>query len=166
MLSVLRFSKGTPMAIQYVKGDATKPRGKGAKIIVHCCNDLGAWGAGFVLSLSRRWPEPEAAYQDSITRGNLELGKVQFVSVDEEDENIVVANLVGQKGLKGPANPSPVRYSAIESGLLKVAAEAKKRKASVHMPRMGAGLAGGDWAKIAAIIEKTLEGLEVTVYDL
>jgi hypothetical protein len=31
---------------------------------------------------------------------------------------------------------------------------------------MGAGLAGGDWAKIAAIIEKTLEGLEVTVYDL
>lgn len=154
------------MPIQYVKGDATRPRGKGTKIIVHCCNDLGAWGAGFVLALSRRWPEPEAAYLDSITRGSLELGKVQFVSVDEEGENIVVANLVGQKGLRGPANPTPIRYSAIESGLTKVAAEAKKQKATVHMPRMGAGLAGGDWNKIVALLEKTLQGVDVTVYDL
>jgi hypothetical protein len=32
------------------------------KLICHICNDLGGWGKGFVLALSRRWegPEPRA----------------------------------------------------------------------------------------------------------
>lgn len=155
------------MTIRYLKGDATRPKGDGTKIIVHCCNNLGAWGAGFVLAISRRWPEPEAAYLDSSLKGLLELGRVQFVSVDDEDDNdIIVANLVGQSGLIGPANPNPIRYSAIEKGLQKVAAEAKKRKASIHMPRIGCGLAGGSWAKMEPIIDKALTGLDVTVYDL
>jgi O-acetyl-ADP-ribose deacetylase (regulator of RNase III) len=155
------------MPIKYVKGDATRPQGDGTKIIVHCCNDLGAWGAGFVLAISRRWPEPEAVYVDSITKGQLELGKVQFVPVESDDgEDIIVANLIGQKGLIGPVNPTPVRYSAIEQGLERVAREAKKRRASIHMPRMGCGLAGGTWARMEPIITKTLKGLDVTVYDL
>ena len=35
--------------IAYVQGDATQPQGTGARIIVHICNDIGGWGAGFVL---------------------------------------------------------------------------------------------------------------------
>lgn len=30
--------------ITYVRGDATSPHGKGVKLIVHVCNDLGGWG--------------------------------------------------------------------------------------------------------------------------
>jgi len=44
--------------IAYVMGDATAPKADGPKIIVHVCNDVGAWGRGFVVALSRRWPEP------------------------------------------------------------------------------------------------------------
>lgn len=55
--------------ITYVRGDATAPRGEGVKLIVHCCNDPGGWGRGFVLALSRRWPEPEAAYRELVNRG-------------------------------------------------------------------------------------------------
>jgi len=51
------------MNIQYVKGDATTPQGDGHKIIVHVCNDLGKWGKGFVLAISKRWKEPEATYR-------------------------------------------------------------------------------------------------------
>jgi len=153
------------MTLRYLKGDATDPKGKGTKIIVHCCNNLGAWGAGFVLAVSRRWPEPEAAYLDWSLKGLLELGKVQFVSVEDEDNDIIVANLVGQSGLIGPANPNPIRYTAIEKGLRVVAAEAKKRNASIHMPRMGCGLAGGSWDKMEPIISQALKGLDVTVYD-
>jgi hypothetical protein len=40
--------KGNVMInIKYVKGDATKPVDtdpKTNKIIIHCCNDIGAWG--------------------------------------------------------------------------------------------------------------------------
>ena len=39
--------------INYLKGDATQPHSQGTKIIVHVCNDLGGWGKGFVLAISK-----------------------------------------------------------------------------------------------------------------
>lgn len=41
-------------------GDATSPKTPMAKTIVHVCNDTGAWGKGFVMSLSKRWSGPES----------------------------------------------------------------------------------------------------------
>src|ERR1044072_1671109 len=49
--------------ISYLKGDATSPQAKGVKLICHICNDLGGWGKGFALAISRRWDEPEEKYR-------------------------------------------------------------------------------------------------------
>nr|WP_078968142.1 MULTISPECIES: hypothetical protein [unclassified Streptomyces] len=38
---------GSANGITYVRGDATSPHGKGAKVIAHVRNDLGGWGKGF-----------------------------------------------------------------------------------------------------------------------
>jgi len=151
------------MTITYLAGDATKPIGEGTKIIVHCVNNIGAWGAGFVLAISRRWPEPKATYADHSKKGLLGLGTVHFVPVGSSD--IVVANLVGQKGIRGPNNPTPISYSALETGLNAVAEQARKLSATVHMPRIGCGLAGGEWSKVEAIVNKTLVDIDVCVYD-
>lgn len=151
------------MPITYVKGDATKPKGPGQKVIVHSCNTLGVWGKGFVLAVSKRWSEPEAAYRSALLRGPLELGSVHFATVSDD---IVVANLIGQKGIVSPVNNVPVKYSAIRRGMEVVAARAKKAGASIHMPRIGCGLGGGTWDMIEPILLETCEGLEVTVYDL
>ena len=61
----------------------------------------------------------------------------------------------------------PVRYEAIESGLGFVRERALADGASVHMPRIGCGLAGGDWARVESIVKATLvdAGVAVTVYD-
>lgn len=150
------------MPITYTKGDATRPLGKGPKIIVHSCNDLGYWGAGFVMALTKRWSEPEAAYRRALIRGPLELGMVHFASVSD---TIMVANLIGQKGIVSPTNNIPVKYSAIRRGMKKVAFKAKEINATIHMPRMGCGLGGGTWDKMEPIIVETCEGIEVTVYD-
>ncbi len=60
-----------------------------------------------------------------------------------------------------------MRYEAIREGLKKVALEARRLRASVHMPRIGCGLAGGDWQTVAKIVEEELVNadLPVTVYD-
>ncbi len=156
------------MEIEYKTGDATAPVGAGTKIIVHVCNDIGAWGRGFVMAVSKRWPEPERRYRAWHT-GEAEppfaLGEVQFVEVGE---NIWVANLIGQKDIRASQGVPPVRYEAIRAGLKKVTVEAKRLNASVHMPRIGCGLAGGDWSVIASIIQDELlsAGVRVTVYDL
>lgn len=49
--------------IIYLIGDATAPEIEGLKIIVYVCNDIGAWGKGFVMAISKRWPEPESQYR-------------------------------------------------------------------------------------------------------
>ena len=87
--------------ITYLKGDATCPQAKGVKIVGHVCNDIGGWGKGFVLAVSRRWAEPEAAYRQwhaTGKAGGFGLGAVQYVQVEPY---IWVANMVGQRGRSG-----------------------------------------------------------------
>jgi O-acetyl-ADP-ribose deacetylase (regulator of RNase III) len=153
--------------ITYVRGDATVPSVKGVKVIAHVCNDIGGWGKGFVLALSRRWPEPEAAYR-AWHRGragnDFGLGAAQFVRVEPY---VWVANLVGQRGIRTGSKGVPVRYEAIDAALGPLADKAVELGASVHMPRIGCGLAGGDWARVEPLVTERLvrRGLAVTVYD-
>jgi O-acetyl-ADP-ribose deacetylase (regulator of RNase III) len=134
---------------------------------VHVCNDIGGWGRGFVLALSKRWPQPESEFRKwYASKENYSLGEVQFVQVEE---NIWVANMIGQRDIKSDkhGNP-PVRYEAIEKALSKVAVFATEKAGSIHMPRIGCGLAGGTWDKMEPIIKEALanKGVSVTVYDL
>ena len=156
------------MAIEYVTGDATSPQTSGPKIIVHVCNDIGGWGAGFVMALSAKWPEPESEYRSWHERGSdppFELGQVQLVEVESQ---LWVANLIGQHDVRSRDGVPPVRYEAIRKGMERMAKFALDREASVHMPRIGCGLAGGEWSKVEAIIEQTIcvQDIAVTVYDL
>jgi O-acetyl-ADP-ribose deacetylase (regulator of RNase III) len=168
--------------ITYVEGDATRPIGIGRKLIIHCCNDGGGWGAGFVLALTKLDFNPESIYQawGSINRryvmdrlsystGKFRLGEVQFCEFHQPTVN--VANMIGQvnpneDGVDEDGNP-PIRYEAIRQCLRKVRRWARKNNASVHAPRFGSDLAGGDWNVIEKIIEDELTtwGISVTVYD-
>ncbi|MEV6244006.1 macro domain-containing protein [Lentzea sp. NPDC051838] len=153
--------------LRVIKGDATSPQAKGPKIIAHVCNDLGGWGKGFVLAVSKRWPEPERAYREwhrGRARNDFGLGAVQLVQVRAD---IWVANMVGQHGMRVGSNGPPVRYEAISTCLATVTSEAVRLGASVHMPRIGCGLAGGKWERIEPLIEQTLlaAGIATTVYD-
>lgn len=156
--------------INYIKGDATQPQGDGEKIIVHGCNNIGAWGAGFVMALSKRWKEPEAAYR---AQQNYNLGDYELVRVEKD---IHICNLISQEGTKSRVSQGgvpPVRYAAIEHGLKRLARSLAvvnselHTPVSVHMPMIGAGLAGGNWKIIERIIEVTLcdAGIPVTVYQ-
>lgn len=153
--------------VTYIKGDATCPQAKGGKIICHVCNDIGGWSKGFVLALSRRWEQPEAEYRAwhaAGKRGGFDLGAVQFVQVEPY---IWVANMVAQRGIKRGSSGPPIRYDAVAACLRQVADKARELGASAHMPRIGCGLAGGEWSKVEPLIEEHLcgAGVAVTVYD-
>ncbi|WP_225847573.1 macro domain-containing protein [Streptomyces sp. HPF1205] len=153
--------------ITYVRGDATQPHSGGPKIIGHLCNDRGGWGKGFVLAVSRRWPEPEAAYRrwhrERASNG-FGLGAVQLVQVDRL---LWVANMIGQHGIRTGSNGPPVRYEAIDTALATLADRALQLHASVHMPRIGCGLAGGKWSRVEPLVVRRLteQGIPVTIYD-
>lgn len=157
------------MSINYVKGDATSSQTDGNAVIAHVCNDLGKWGRGFVLAISKKWKEPERQYKAWFGgQAKPGLGEVQFIEVSK---TTTVANIIGQHGIRSPKNktaPAPIRYDAVSDGLARVADFALSKSASVHMPRIGCGLAGGTWEEIEPIIKECLtsKGIEVFVYDL
>ncbi|WP_109436656.1 macro domain-containing protein [Aquimarina sp. AU119] len=153
--------------IKYIKGDATVPQAKGIKIIVHVCNNLGGWGKGFVLAISKRWSEPEKSYREwhrNRAKNDFELGAVQIIKVSDY---LHVANMIAQQGMKTGSKGVPIRYEAVQKCLEKVGLEAQKLNASIHMPRIGCGLAGGKWDKIEPIIIDTViqKNIDVFVYD-
>lgn len=153
--------------ITYVLGDATKPLDwlEDHRYIVHCVNDFGQWGSGFVLALDKISSLPKQHYREWHTSrcdNELPLGAVQYVNIDE---STTVVNLVGQHGTVRNW-PHPVRYDAIYNGLSALANAVRTLGGSIHMPRMGSGLAGGSWDVIEAIVNETCEGIDVFVYDL
>jgi hypothetical protein len=153
--------------IKYIKADATDPKGEGKKLLIHCCNDIGGWGAGFVTALSKRWKEPEEKYRLWYKSGkNFELGNIQPVKVEKD---IAVVNMIGQEGVGYKNGVPPIRYKAVESCLLKVADLALKYNASIHCPYlMCCDLAGGEWETIENMLIEAFSVLDidVTVYDL
>ena len=79
----------------------------------------------------------------------------------------MVANMVAQTGLRVTKSGPPIRYEALAVCLGHVASKAIELGASVHMPRIGCGLAGGKWSEVEPLIIEHLgrRGVVVVVYD-
>jgi O-acetyl-ADP-ribose deacetylase (regulator of RNase III) len=150
--------------ISYVFADTTDPQIGGPKIIAHDCNDAGIWDKGFMTAISARWSEPESQYKKWYAErqtNDFGLGSVQFVKVRND---LWIANMVCQGGLCIEALGPPIRYPALEACLVKICVKALDLKATVHMPRIGVGYAGGAWEKIEPIILRQLGTKKIDVF--
>lgn len=162
--------------IRYITGDATKPSMQdGPNIIAHVVNDIGVWGAGFVIPLAKAFPCAKVDYiYTSKTWDNerLPLGLVIWSAPPIKD--LSIANIVGQYGVgyKLDERP-PIRYWAISKAFDEIREEAewfekKNEKFTVHAPRLGAGLAGGDFLKVLQAINNSypLDRFDLFIYTL
>lgn len=153
--------------LRFVKGDATLPQGSSLRYILQIVNDEGKYGAGFSGALAARWPKVESEYRQWWREkyGKLKLGDVQIIQILSD---LVVINMVAQKGIVSEENQNPISYEALKLCLSKVGSEISKFGAGVHIPRIGCGLSGGTWDKVEPLIEQELlkRGINVTVYDL
>jgi hypothetical protein len=95
---------------------------------------------------------------------NLRLNNTCFAEVDP---GVFVASMVCQKGYGAAMRPR-IRYGAVASCLRAVGDFAEEKGASVHMPRIGCGQAGGRWEIVEELVFQHLvrRGLNVFVYDL
>lgn len=171
--------------IRYVKGDATLPifiynqqtnitdtAISEIRCIIHICNDINRWGKGFVVCLGDRYPEAKMTYLKSVKQtGYHDLGTITHVKIDN---TLMVINMVAQKGItKDRGGIPPIRYVALKECLIKtrnmletIQAQEdllldsqntyNKVKISIHMPKIGCGLAGGDWDVIKELITSEL----------
>ena len=160
-------SKSIALQIVYLFGDARDPRGDGARIIAHIVNDATPnWGRGFAREVKRRWSFIQDEFRDWVSqdRNNLVLGNVHHVAIDEE---LSIVHMIAQRGI-GSSNRPRIRYFALSHALDQLAAIAIEQHASVHMPRIGTGQAGGSWELIRELIDERLvrQGIPVSIYTL
>lgn len=166
-------------SIQYVAGDMfpvlKADKGKTPIYIPHVCNDKGAFGAGFVVPLSKAFPETQQSYHEwhkgkpkdvAVRFGStFELGHTQFV-LAQETPRFVVCNMVAQT-LGGPR---PIFYNHLVACMETVAQKILDAdpRAVIMCPAFGSGLAGGNWDFIAELIKDTWikRNIPVTVYYL
>ena len=153
--------------IEYVLGDATQPRGAGPHVVAHVVNDRTPnWGGPFARAVRDRWPRAQQDFREWVEddRSRLSLGATRVCDVTDDT---CVFTMISQKGY-GPSRGPRIRYVALETCLRSLSGEARRRNASVHMPAIGCGEAGGRWEVVQELIDNALcrNGLRVLVYRL
>lgn len=134
-------------------------------VVAHVVSDARVFAAGFAAQLAYHYPEARDAYRAWAEgkRSPFKLGLIQLVPLGD----MYVANLLAQQGLRGKYNPVPLHYEALESCLDRLAAACARAKLStILMPRIGCGLAGGDWSRVEPMIEDRLAPFDVHVFSL
>ncbi|MFW5886416.1 MAG: phosphatase [Bacteroidota bacterium] len=119
-------------------------------VIIHGCNCFHTMGAGIALALSKKYPEIRTADKTTTYGDKSKLGN--FTSYD--NGKFIIINGYTQYGFG--ENKSQVNYDAIKKLFQKIKLIFHGKK--IGYPKIGAGLAGGDWNIISSIIDKELEG--------
>ncbi|CUI06292.1 macro domain-containing protein [Massilia antarctica] len=123
-------------------------------VIVHGCNCQCQMGKGIALSIKRMFPEAFAADQSTPKGDVSKLGTISVAEVNRHGRNFFIVNGYTQDHWRGVGNKAD--YAAIR--LVMKAVKSRFPGKRIGYPKIGAGLAGGDWARIVPIIEEELDG--------
>ncbi|XP_068876899.1 chromodomain-helicase-DNA-binding protein 1-like isoform X2 [Aphelocoma coerulescens] len=157
--------------IKYVMGDVTHPQAEEEDaIIVHCLDDSGRWGrGGLFTALEARSDQPRNIYEMAGKMKDLELGGTLLFPIDDKKSRKkgqdLLALIVAQHRDRSN-NLSGIKLSALEKGLKKIYSAAKKRNATVHLPRIGYATKGFNWYGTERLIRKHLaaRGVPTLIY--
>lgn len=147
------------MKILYRQGDLLQCS---ENIILHGCNSQGVMGSGVAKLIREKYPTAYSAY----LAGYMELGTVTYAS---QEDGKVILNAITQEFYGRSKGKVYVSYQAIEDAFQRIdwwAGHSKNKKLSIAMPKIGAGLGGGNWEVIQGIIEKESNNFQPVVYDL
>ncbi|XP_004853945.1 chromodomain-helicase-DNA-binding protein 1-like isoform X2 [Heterocephalus glaber] len=165
----LNYEDHDSASIQYVSGDVTHPQaGEEDAFIVHCVDDSGRWGrGGLFTALETRSAEPRKIYELAGKMKDLSLGAVLLFPIDDKESRNkgqdLLALIVAQH--RDCANVlSGIKMTALEEGLKKIFLAAKKKKASVHLPRIGHATKGFNWYGTERLIRKHLAARGIPTY--
>jgi len=144
-------------SIKYIIGDLVQSADN-YDVIAHGCNNFCTMGRGIALAIKRRFPK---AYEvDKKTRYG-DIKKLGTISVAECD-NVTIVNAYIQHHYTG--RDVLVEYHAVRECLREIKKRYSGKK--IGLPKIGAGLAGGDFMVIENIIKDELKGEDVTVVIL
>lgn len=142
--------------IKYIKGDLFTTE---ADIIGHGVNCVGGFASGVAAGIAHNHPKARIAYLNKHKTSKWKLGDVQFVRSQDK----WIANLTTQQEYL-PRGICHVDYKAVELVMKELKYFAVENNMTVAIPKIGSGLAGGDWNIIESIINEVFDNVEILVY--
>lgn len=155
--------------ITYHKGGLTT---SGANVLIHGCNCQNTMGSGVARALRAKWP-------------NVFKADTNYSMKHRDRDGVVSERMLGTYSWTGSGNTTNpwiinlytqyyygrdrrhLNYEALMVGMENLAQRFTKHPSiRIAMPRIGAGLAGGDWDIIEMMINKAFGDREVEVWVL
>ncbi len=130
-------------------------------VIGHGCNCMCSMGAGIAKSIRRQFP---AAYQADLTtkRGDrAKLGTCTHVTIEHEQRSLIIVNAYTQFDWRGTGDR--LDYDALRRAMTWMATSFTGKR--FGLPRIGAGLAGGDWPRIETILTEVFAKEDLTIVE-
>jgi O-acetyl-ADP-ribose deacetylase (regulator of RNase III) len=144
------------MKIKYMTGDLLQAP---EQYLLHGCNSMGIMGAGVAKLIRNKWPNAYDDYSMTYNSYGLTLGSI--IPSKQPDGKIILNAITqetyGRTGIH-------VSYWAVSNVMRQLNRWADKEMKFVAMPQLGAGLGGGDWNVIEAIIENEAKNFQPVVY--
>ena len=169
-----------------IEGDLIKLAKEGKfDVITHGCNCFCTMGAGIAVAMKENFDCQMFHMEAPKYRGDInKLGtidyqtrqiflkeKINLMGVEIESVNfgsfgLIIVNSYTQYHF-GQNHPDgvyhPVDYEAIALCMRKINHTFKGKR--IGLPKIGAGLAGGDWNKISKIIKTELKDCDITIVN-
>ena len=130
-------------------------------VIVHGCNCFCAMGAGIAKLIRDNFPK---AYEADLKTGmgdRQKLGAYSSALISVNGVSFTVINAYVQFNFYGPGVLAD--YSALQKVFTAIKQDFAGQR--IGYPRIGAGLAGGDWQIISGIIDTALNGENHTLVE-
>lgn len=119
-------------------------------VIIHGCNCFCNFGAGIALQILKRFPEAYERDKQTEFADKGKLGTYTFANIVRGKNTFNIVNAYTQYG----CGTDKVRcdYEALDTVFNKIAFVYNGLR--IGYPKIGAGLAGGDWEIISEIIDR------------
>lgn len=151
---------GTEAAMKTVKGNLLTLAQNGTfDVIVHGCNCQCTMGSGIAKEIKRIFPGAFEADQLTKKGDRSKLGKISVATAKHAEHEVTIVNGYTQFHWRGTGVKAD--YDAIGSVMAIVKSQFSGKQ--IGYPKIGAGLANGDWARIAKIIDNELAGEDHTL---
>jgi len=145
--------------MKVIKGDLLNLAEEGLfDVILHGCNCLCNMGSGIAKTIKDRYPQAYEADCETVKGDKNKLGNYSY-SLIGKNKQITLINAYTQYSYS--RDKVDVDYDAVKDVFKKIKHDFSGKR--IGYPLIGAGLAGGDWKIIDAIINKELDGEDHTL---
>ena len=132
-------------------------------IIIHGCNCFNTMGAGVAKAIRKKFPLAYKTDCLTIKGDKSKLGTISYCRLNENNKELIIVNAYTQYHYWSKNNDILLDYNALRNAFKLIKKEFGLQNKKIAFPKIGAGLARGNWEKIEKIIKEELINENITL---